>query len=158
VNLGADTPLPPPVSSDLWGLIPRPLAVLLAVILAIGWVISDLSGKLNGPINRILQAREKKAKEAAAAAAAAAAEPDRRVVELEETLGLVDDRVRRLLEQLNAQGRELQILHRISDAQARAIRAHTAWDNQWLPRLRAALPELQIPDPPVLYVDMEEAP
>lgn len=90
---------------------------------------------------------------------------DRRVVELEETLEIVDGQVERLLKQvgdlvgqLATQKEHLDIVHKLSDAQARAIRAHTAWDNQWLPRVRAALPNLDIPDPPDLYVYPEENP
>lgn len=148
---------PPAVpASDLWGLIPRPIAVAVAVFLIISYAWAEISGKLKGPITWLLSRTERKT-------ATEHQERDRRVEELEKSLKFNDDRIERVLteakrlgEQVEAQVEEIRWLHRLNDAQARAIRAHTAWDNSWLPQLREALPHVNIPDPPDLYVELEE--
>lgn len=47
---------------------------------------------------------------------------------------------------------ELNDMRKREQARDRQARAHTAWDNEWVPRAQAA--GLQIPDPPPLYLDL----
>lgn len=134
----------------LWGFLPKPVAVVLAVILAITYVISEVTGKLNGPLGKWLDIRRaKRVKQVVGWR-----ERDRRVEELEQTLALVDDQVQRLTTRVGAQNTEMEILHRTADAQSRAIRRHIAWDNEWVSKARAH--DIDIPDPPELYVYPEE--
>lgn len=48
--------------------------------------------------------------------------------------------------------RELDDMRRRDQARDRQAREHSAWDNAWVDRARAA--GLQIPDPPPLYLDL----
>lgn len=48
--------------------------------------------------------------------------------------------------------RELNDMRRREVQRDRQARAHTAWDNEWVPRAQAA--GLDIPEPPPLYLDL----
>lgn len=136
---------------SLWlGLIPKPLAVVLAVILALAYVISEVTGKLNGPLSKLLERRKAKQE----TQTVGWRERDRRVEELEQTVEILKGQIELLRDQASGHQDELRMVHRLSDHQRRAIRMHTDWDNEWVPRAR--LLGLDIPDPPDLYVYLEE--
>ncbi len=162
----AAEPTPLPAGDVLWGFLPKPIAVVLAVALAIAYVVSEISGKLNGPLSRLLAHREqrrqdrssgekdrdRRVEELVAAMATMRAERDRRVEELQESFKIQGERLTAVLEQVESQRNELRMVHRLSDAQARAIRRHLDWDRRWIGMARDQ--GLDIPDPPPsLYVD-----
>ncbi len=135
----------------LWGFLPKPVAVALAVILAITYVITEVTGKLNGPLSKLLARRTEKRQEQTTGWR----ERDRRVEELTETVDILKGQISYLREQVTSQRDELVMVHRLSDAQARAIRRHLDWDRRWIGVARDA--GLDIPDPPPsLYVGVDE--
>lgn len=144
-------PTPSDLSPDLmWGFLPKPVAVALAIVMAVAYVVSEVTGKLNGPLSRLLERR----KDRQDRQAVGWRERDRRVDELEKALQIQERTLERLEEQIRGQDDELRMVHRLSDHQRRAIRAHTDWDNEWVPRARIL--GLDIPDPPDLYVYLED--
>ncbi len=143
----------PPSQEMLWGFLPKPVAVVLAVILAITYVVSEVTGKLHGPLSKMLERRSERAKEQVVGWR----ERDRRVVELTETVEILKAQITLLRDQVASQQGELHMVHRISDAQARAIRRHLDWDREWTQRARDS--GLDIPEPPpTLYVGADEEP
>jgi hypothetical protein len=173
--LGAGDPMPP--SELLWGLLPRPLAVAFAILIAISWVIADVTGKLGklGPIYKSLRKHQAereaqnsgwRERDAEVVVLRRALEQvkldkDQRVAELKETLGFVNDQVDILKRQQNEfvrrlkeQERELNLVHRMADAQYHAIRRHMAWDRQFTEKARDM--GMTIEDPPTLYIAPEE--
>lgn len=157
------------VSPDLlWGFLPKPVAVALAVVLAITYVITEVTGKLNGPLSKLLARRaEKRAEQATGwrerdrrveelerALATLREGRDTRVTELEQALAYRDNRYKLVMEEVESLRAEVRMVHRLSDHQRRAIRAHTDWDNTWVPQARRA--GMDIPDPPDLYVYLDD--
>lgn len=134
----------------LWGFLPKPIAVVLAVILAIAYVISEVAGKFNGPLSKLLARRDARRQERSAGWQ----ERDRRVEELEQAREYQDERYALVMDEVKALREELRWLHKLSDHQRRAIRAHTDWDNEWVPKARRA--GMDIPDPPDLYVYLND--
>ena len=142
---------PLPSGTDLFGFLPRPIAVGIAIVLAIAYAIGEVSGKLNGPISKMLARRNEKREQQAVGWR----ERDRRVEELTETVDILKAQITLLREQVASQQGELLMVHRLSDAQARAIRRHLDWDREWTQRARDA--GIDIPDPPPsLYVGIGE--
>lgn len=148
-----------PDTSLLFGLLPKPVAVVFAIILVGGYVISDVAGKL-GKLGFLSKAIERR-KSSRDQQTTGWRERDRRVEELEESLGIVNGQVdifrrqvKDLLDRLESQDTELRILHRISDAQYRAIRKHVDWDRKLVVAARDK--GIEIDDPPSLYIDIEE--
>lgn len=148
-GLAAD---PATLSPDLFlGLLPKPLAVALAIMVGIAWAVAEVTGKLNGPISKLLERRKVRQDRQAVGWR----ERDARVEELRETVEIVDEQVQLLKDQLGAARTELRLLHRYSDAQNRAIRRHIEWDRLWSQRARDA--GIDVPDPPPsLWVEIEE--
>lgn len=158
------------VSPDLlWGFLPKPVAVAIAVILAITYAIGEVTGKLNGPVSKLLDRRKERREEQAVgwrerdrrveelerALETLSNQRDRRVEELEESLSIQGRRLATVLNQVASQQDELTMVHKLSDAQARAIRRHLEWDRRWIGVARDA--GLDIPDPPPsLYVGADE--
>ncbi len=140
-----------PTQEMLWGFLPKPVAVVLAVILAITYVISEVTGRLHGPLSKFLERRSERTKEQAVGWR----ERDRRVVELTETVDILKAQITLLRDQVQSQQSELHMVHRLSDAQSRAIRRHLDWDREWTQRARDS--GMDIPDPPpTLYVGLDE--
>lgn len=151
MKLAADAGISPDL---LWGFLPKPVAVALAVVLAITYVITEVTGKLNGPLSKLLARRAEKRQEQAVGWR----ERDRRVDELKQAMEYQKGRYALVMEEVKALRAELRMVHKLSDHQRRAIRAHTDWDNTWVPQARRA--GMDIPDPPDLYVYLndEESP
>lgn len=148
--LAGEAPLPTP-GADLFGFLPKPIAVVIAVVLAIAYAIGEVSGKLNGPVSKLLARRTERRSEQVVGWR----ERDRRVEELTQTVDILKNQIGLLREQVSSQRDELLMVHRLSDAQARAIRRHLDWDREWTQRARDS--GLDIPDPPPsLYVDLDE--
>ena len=157
-----------PDAGLVFGLLPKPVAVALAIILALVYVITEVTGKLNGPLSKFLDGRKRKREQQVkgwgerdrqvkvleATVERLEHERDQRVEELNQTLALVNQQVEYLLGRVQAQSEELVLVHKISDAQARAIRKHLEWDRSWTQKARDA--GIEIPDPPpTLYVDTD---
>lgn len=126
----------------LWGFLPKPVAVALAIALALTYVATEITGKLKGPINWWIGHRSKKAEQRAVGWRTR----DDKVADLAGENEWLKGRVASL-------GEEVRIVHTMLDAYLRVVRAHTDWDNDWVPLARAA--GIDVPDPPSLYLDLE---
>jgi hypothetical protein len=180
VILAADEPVKgPPAAPDplILGLLPRPLAVGMAIILAVSYVVADLTGKLGklGPIYAHLRKRRQekelqtsgwRERDAEVLVLKRALERERlekdhRVRELRESMEIMDGQVGMLKKQqedflkaMDNQRRQLQAVHHLGDRQFVAIQRHIEWDRLALQKAREA--GIELPEPPSLYIRLEE--
>lgn len=146
--IGAVEPTPTPTAA-LLGFIPAPVAALLAALVVLLPIVSEIKGWTNGPLaRRVTRAAERAEAERAERDDRWQAR-DRRVEELEAAMSTMRAR-------MNEQQEQLNVLHRQGDAQNRLLASHTDWDR----RAQSEVNRLggNLPAPPPLYVYDEESP
>lgn len=144
----ADPATPNAPAANLFALIPGPIAAFLAVLVVLLPIVSEVKGWTNGPLaKRVSKAAEKAESERAERDDKWQAR-DRRVEELEDAMKTMRGR-------LDRQQEELDVLHRVGDAQNKLLASHTDWDR----RAQSEVNRLggNLPAPPPLYV-YEEIP
>lgn len=138
-----EVPAPTPDVLQQWPLLALFLGVIYALRAALevaGVVNKNLTG-----ISKFFSARVRQETQI-----------DGRVAALKQQVEILSTTVTMLNKRTVEQAEEVRLAHMLTDAQGRAIREHLAWDRRLLTMVRQALPEFEFPDPPELYVFIDD--
>lgn len=127
----------------------NPIVYGLLLLFIATYLLAEITGKLTGPLNKLIVRRR-----AALQAANAPAPPDPRIAQLEQAAGFQEQLLKNAMATIARLDIEVNDLRRDRDRQGVLLTAHLAWDRQ----VQTVLADngIDVPTPSPLFVTDDE--